>query len=173
MNAGRELDALVAEKVMGATLTGPVGADYIEGEWTVWGAPSGNQRVEPSCLRHCLCENTDKYYADHPDRYRGHSWESKNVGGHYPPCVMVVPRYSTSIAAAWEVVEKLRAMNSTLELYSPGALVNDEMGIHAVEWQATFKSWEEPWGPHGPSVEAQTAPHAICLAALKAVGVTA
>lgn len=109
MAPGRELDALVAEKVLGYEIT--------------------------------------------PGGYTGY-----------------LPSFSTDIAAAWEVVEKLRAMNSTLELYSPGALVNDEMGIHAVEWQATFKSWEEPWGPHGPSVEAQTAPHAICLAALKAVG---
>ena len=128
MNAGRELDALVAEKVMG----------WQEFPYLI---------LSDDRLSYCP------------------------PGPVHISTVREVPPYSTSIAAAWEVVEKLRAMNSTLELYSPGALVNDEMGIHAVEWQATFKSWEEPWGPHGPSVEAQTAPHAICLAALKAVGV--
>lgn len=132
MAPGRELDALVAEKVMGW-------------QWA-------NEGVR--------------------GQYRLHPPDSTSPTGAYPVDVGPGEEWSpsTDIAAAWEVVEKLRAMNSTLELYSPGALVNDEMGIHAVEWQATFKSWEEPWGPHGPSVEAQTAPHAICLAALKAVG---
>jgi hypothetical protein len=94
MNAGRELDALVADKVMGVPLT------------------SGNV-----CIH------------DH------------------------MPHYSTDIAAAWVVVDKMAAKNWNWML-QPG--------------YATFAMTKDSGGSaFGSSVQ-----HAICLAALKAIGVT-
>lgn len=65
-----------------------------------------------------------------------------------------VPYYSTDISAAWEVVEKL-------------APKEDEFRItryHLQEWSCVFEFFNQS------AVSADTAPMAICLAALKAVG---
>lgn len=62
--------------------------------------------------------------------------------------------YSTNIDAAWEVVEKLKE--------------NHTVNIHGYS-----DGWEVGLiGPGSAAVDgqAETAPHAICLAALKAVG---
>lgn len=66
---------------------------------------------------------------------------------------------STNIAHAWEVVEKLKTTHSidiwTYEGEEPG-------------YQVDITGWDIPYiSEHAP-----TAPHAICLAALKAVGET-
>ena len=109
---GRELDALVAEKVMGlrfvwrSQLTDHYG--YNAGVWTIptkWGTMDLTE--EP-------------------------------------------PRYSTDIAAAWEVVEKMREDGFLVALYrSAGAWIADTNPGYG---------------------KSDTAPHAICLAALRAVG---
>jgi hypothetical protein len=64
--------------------------------------------------------------------------------GFYDP----VPLYSTSISAAWEVVEKMRHLDPMVSWDDP-------------KWEVSFS---DVWAI------ADTAPHAICLAALKAVG---
>lgn len=70
-----------------------------------------------------------------------------------------VPRYSLSMDAAWEVVEKLTVTTKQwlrLEQHPTGCTATFELsgaGDKDAEWSA----------------EAITAPHAICLAALKAV----
>ena len=97
MEAGRELDTLVAEKVMGLNV----------------------------------------------DRSMMHNGPS-----YFDP-----PAYSTDIAAAWLVVEKLRETHDVeLRGYQPYEPNN---------WQVVVDSEFYTEG---------TAPHAICLAALKAVG---
>jgi hypothetical protein len=110
MKPGRELDALVAEKVM------------------------GYRRHHDDC-------NT--YWVDSDGEEPTHSHD-----------------YSTDIAAAWEVVEKLaekRIQISAAPLWgSEGRMI----------WEATWKKVNDTWNP----VHANSAPHAICLAALKAVG---
>lgn len=70
-----------------------------------------------------------------------------------------LPRFSTSIAAAWEVVEKM---------LSRAAL--DHIQTETDGWHVQFcaKTSAEPWW-HEHAV-ADTAPLAICLAALRAVG---
>lgn len=98
MKPGRELDALVAEKVMG---------------WTE------------------VC--------GYEGEYKGY-WK-------------ILPKYSTDIAAAWAVVE--------LPLFDGWAIGRNASG----KWEV-FNPWENNFVV---SV-ADTAPHAICLAALKAVG---
>lgn len=71
----------------------------------------------------------------------------------------VIPKYSTSIADAWQVVEKIEK-DFAIQISSDGDakiiwycyLENEDKGVWVNE-------------------KADTAPHAICLAALKAIGV--
>mgnify|MGYP001571535769 CR=1 FL=1 len=120
--AGRELDALVAEKVMG---------------WKHY-APAAVQEVwYPPNL--------------HP---------SNNVLGHS------IPHYSTDIAVAWQVVEHLK---NKLHLQVILHWAGDECPKWLCNLRADgYRSFQDQeW-----QVEADTAPLAICLAALKAVGWT-
>lgn len=113
MKPGRELDSLVAEKVMG------------------WRKDSDGDWERPSK------DAIDGWYPDH-----------------------LFP-YSTDIAAAWEVVEKLTAQ------------FGDDFTIWSI-WsrenkiRARFNRGESR--TYAAQADAPTAPHAICLAALKAVG---
>ena len=115
LQAGRELDALVAEKVMGLK------------PHRMISCPDN----KPGCLVY---------------HYEG-AWEG-----------YVIPDYSTSISAAWEVVEKLG--------------VNDFVHL---SWMPGHKLWtcsldSTMFGGYiNLSVEADTAPLAICRAALKVV----
>lgn len=113
MKTGRELDALVAEKVMG------------------W------KRL---------------YRVD----WHGMDWMwDKKQGALYPE-IQTTPQYSTSIEAAWEVVGKF----TFFYLWRDGKLLDGQW-----ECKLTEKDEREFY------VVAPTAPHAICLAALRAVGV--
>ena len=122
MEAGRGLDALVAEKVMGAQVSDN---DPLRG------------KGQPYC-----------YWPD---------------GRQGPP-----PRYSTDIAAAFEIVEKLRESDHwcCLDLHSN----------YSYAWEFILRVDEDhdPEAPHGGRKVsargiAETAPLAICKAALKAV----
>jgi hypothetical protein len=80
-------------------------------------------------------------------------------GQPYPPC------YSTDIAAAWQVVETLARSNLSVQVrYHNGRL-------------AEVIFYEDPTNPdfveygYVSSKESNPVPHAICLAALKALGV--
>lgn len=99
MKPGKELDALIAEKVTGWKPSGLLGKDH-------------------------------KYA----------------VKEFYEP-----PHYSTDIAAAWEVVDKIAPLDDFRLAFRNG------------EWFAEFSSMINQFAQAG------TAPHAICLAALKAV----
>lgn len=105
MNPGRELDALVAEKVMG---------------WRKRETPPG-----------------------------GHIWIDKDNLAYVPG---ELPRYSTDIAAAWEVVEKLNNLD------------------FSIEYEREIKIWRASFEQGIPALERE-APLAICFAALNAVGV--
>jgi hypothetical protein len=109
-NAGRELDALVAVKVMG---------------WAE--APGPTFQGEPVALEPI-------------------------GGGHARGCI--VPHYSADVGAAWHVVERMRLLGYIITIHTEtvgyscsmrGALVAD-------------------------GARADTAAHAICLAALRSVG---
>lgn len=110
MKPGRELDALVAEKVMGR------------------------------------CGHTLRRVQDHHqcqkcgEEFWGLAW-------HKGYCAF--PSFSTDIAAAWNVVERLKDRYFLLQYYGDG--------------------WDCQIG--GTSRTGNTVPLAICLAALKAVGV--
>lgn len=124
MNAGRELDALVAEKVFGLH----------RNERGHWYDVSGS--------------SIPCYYAD-TEPCDPSSW---------------LPDYSTSIAAAWEVIERVVSgkVSENLEGFAltvqPGTIGASFSNLHG---KGHFQS------------NGKTAPLAICLAALKAVGVDA
>ena len=118
----RELDALVAEKVMGWKM--------YKGAWF----PEGfDFEVE----KH-------KYNAD---------WLSNGIH---------IPHYSADIAAAWQVVEKMKAdfSDGSVEGFSLWFSSNPVQMPH---WKCMFENSEDH-----VKAEAPTAPRAICLAALRA-----
>ena len=66
------------------------------------------------------------------------------------------PHYSTDIKAAWEIVDKLGEHPGYYDLYLAG---------HSTQWRARFEEQDTH------TAKGETPAHAICLAALKAVGV--
>jgi hypothetical protein len=117
VNAGREMDALIAEKVMGWT----------DIHWN-YGPPIGK-----------------------PDD----DWNRDFINKKHEACV---PNYSSEMNAAMEVVDCLKGE------------------IDGMFKLLYFRHWSFDITPNiadheGWSAEADTAPHAICLAALKAKGV--
>ena len=118
MNAGRDLDALVAEQVFGCKIKHDTGFNFVQ------------QKRLPTMY----CQSA------------GH--EHVNF-----------PMYSTSISAAWEVVEKLMPRDIVLAFNQT-----------AKKWYLRYGDCHRNIKTDGPL--ANTAPLAICLAALKAVGHT-
>lgn len=119
MEPGRELDALIAMKVMGFI---PVGDHWERG-------PTWNRVL-----------------------YKMDSWSP-----------------SRDIAAAWEVIEKVNCLGK----YTSDFLLQRErrgVGPNSRVWFAWFRK-DNCDQDIEFSAECETAPHAICLAALKAVGV--
>ena len=123
MEAGRELDALVAEKVTGWKLQ--------DKQCPVCGWPYGASELHGCVPGNCSMRPPPSRRADTPQNY------------------------STDIAAAWLVVEK----SHILDKYS--------LTTHGANWVIVDET--DGWDVF---IEASTAPLAICLAALKAVGYT-
>lgn len=96
----------------------------------------------------------------------GHTLPKHDDGTAWDPDVAGVSEYSTDIACAWEVVDKLQSRPDSprtgdFKLSTPG-------DIWIAEW-SEWSDWFEGKGTIFYQAEAETAPHAICLAALKAV----
>lgn len=131
--AGREMDALILEKVFGY----------------VWRTFSGNSILF------------------HPDDNRGHWWVEGKTGtpdydslrfiSNNHKTMPIVPNYSTKIGDAWEVVEKLRLM------VRPSVIAGKWIAAEFIRVYLSGK-WEGVL-----EVTADTAPLAICRAALLAV----
>jgi hypothetical protein len=133
MNAGRELDALIAEKVMGEN---PV-LQY------------------PDRCPECGGQMPDSYMAF------VHRMDNQTLGGREQRSgigcghsVALTPHYSTDIAAAWEVVEKVYGVWN--------------IGSMSTGWRAQLFTPQGSFCNKMTVEDAATAPHAICLAALKA-----
>lgn len=123
MKPGRELDALVAEKVMGCK-PAIKDDDYV-----------------------CTCKGPNPGYSFD---ILPHGSTRMVVGEEYPPDIR---DYSTDITAAWEVVEHINLLKGAeLSKYDNGDWC---VGCTAPGEGYTIASGE-------------TAPHVICLAALKA-----
>ena len=123
-----EIDALVAEKVMG------------------W---KPNQE--------CTDENREihEYY----DGWICTACEATGGWGSQDDHDTGLHRYSTDIAAAWEVAEKHLHPDWDVDLY------RDK--VEGGSWECELVCWERKIAV---TAVADTAPMAICLAALKAVG---
>ena len=111
--AGREMDALVAEKVMGLERVG-----YLY-------------------------------------KYREYTESPRNVNMSEKD----IPSYSTSIAPAWEVVERLHDLEWVVEV-----TIDNGVGRYCKIWKMGNKGREIIY----EELDADTAPLAICRAALKA-----
>lgn len=119
MKPGRELDALVAEHVMG---------------------------LEP--------------WPEQLPSWKCKAFKAKHVphGQKAKPCIP--PEYSTNIAAAWKVIEKIKTSESWLAIWQ-----TIDTGKWYIELQlddGTKIGWAN---------DCDTAPQAICLAALKYKGI--
>lgn len=117
MPAGREMDALVAEYVMGSPCP-PMPVDGPD-----WGSQASQVEI----------------------------WHEN------------LPHYSTDIAAAWQVVKKF---NNKLTIQGPNSIDLNEGFSYPDYWEIGFH--EKSWSNKFRGV-AETAPLAICRAALKAV----
>ncbi len=87
------------------------------------------------------------------------------------------PNFSTEIAAAWEIVEKLHGHHECAGYGYCVQLHKDPRGDRSfLDWKCRFMGWANPDATEGGEMPtawavADTAPMAICLAALRAVGV--
>jgi hypothetical protein len=129
MKAGRELDALIAEKVMGCN---------------VYCVDPNYNYKDPAKMWRCDCPGANSI-GDRPHADDGFDGEIKP--------------YSTDIAAAWKVVEKMRESHQWIRIECFDG-----------KWEAgPVEVCGEDYIDN--NVESLvSAPHAICLAALKAIG---
>ena len=157
MNAGPELDTLVAEKVMG---------------WRWWrfqpytyggedGLEASYSGPPPGRFGHCQDPphrfiGPEKRWPVHPgwEPTRWDGLETLDVREVYP-----VPAYSMDIAAAWLVIETLGQRRCRLILEDWRELTNPQ--LHG--WRVLF---DMPDWYDSVQIVAETAPLAICLAAL-------
>lgn len=144
MTPGRELDALIAEKVMG------------------WVRGGKDDHTRPFHTKRTIIEEDGDRWVEH---YL--DWESKGPHDRIssPEGEIIylcgckdnpstIPSYSTDIAAAWEVMEKLCQ-------YMPKIRITENTGDFYYEAEIGHNNY-------GSSTENPA--HALCLAALKAVG---
>lgn len=138
MPAGREMDALVAEKVMGWKWTDFHGIPDKPGEW-----------------------EDHKFLVDGRGWKRAVHWRTKNLltwdMHHYLPAAPM-PFFSTDIAAAWEVAERM------VELGFYWWMASYECGfvLAHVRRKRDRETIADGYG-------ASSTPHSICLAALGAI----
>lgn len=138
MNAGRELDALVAERVMGLPVK--------------WGEDPYREIGMPS--------------------KEGRQPHLKGRAGGVEYDWAPVPRYSTDIAAAWQVVEHLATRPPYMAVEVSNLGVPHARVIHSYG-SARFQQWEawvESTDIPDPRPFSERCALAICLAALRATG---
>ena len=154
MNGSRELDFQISA-LLGYPVLGRACVANVEGDWLVYKFLSeDDDDNEDVCLVGCRCAEID-VLPDKPDA---------KIYGHYVACLTVVPYYSVDIGSVWQVVEALRAkglhllLNDTLTQYRARFYtIKDTSSIQALQDGLYFEF-------------ADTAPLAICRAALKAIG---
>lgn len=134
----RELDALVAEKVMG---------------WDVLTTREFHRHGKSGDVVDC---GDDGIFVAERDR---------SATTPFNP--------STSISAAWSVVEQMRELGWHIDLDNDGS---QKIGAEeSWTWNALLWTDRDDYDGDGdgdwPTAHADTAPRAICLAALRAVGV--
>jgi len=144
MKPGRELDALIAHKIFGET-------------WM---------------SEHLLYVKNAEKNIEQANRENRATADQVNLPFEESMAYIKWAYYSTDISAAWEVVEKIKFMQPNWDAFG---LKPDHMQMFTIEY--TGMSWRAGWatinldGNMTIEAESENAPHAICLAALKAVGV--
>lgn len=139
MKVGRELDALVAEKVMGYE------------RWT------------------CADYSHKQSVLFRPGTKMAHWTRVGNEipldpnGGH------MMPHYSADIGHAWMVVDRIREIVAYQKLTQAYSFQLCQTGRPG-DWFCSFVINEGDFSTQASADDVATAPHAICLAALKAVG---
>lgn len=177
--ADRELDALVAEQVMGLVLAGHACAAFVEGEWSIQADSTPDRwmchaEVAPLYVAHCVCatgpltisgrhaEGSDPVFVEDYNRDAIKRYGAERARfGHVTHCLAVVPTYSTDVATAWLVVEKLAERGWLLMLEQ--CRWRDGLARPG-EWAAYFQD-----AVTRGEAAAPTAALAICRAALAAV----
>ena len=175
MGAGRELDALIAEKVMGIPVVGWARAHWCVDEWSILGdndEPQENEARHPVYAAHCICnildslvpideDTTEARFIDATRQLLIDMTRAENARltcGHHRGCLEPVTHYSTDYNAVFQVVEVMRKRRRPLHL-------QESLGNYCAEFDKDGSAY---WTDKNYS-SAPTAPHAICLAALKAV----
>lgn len=156
LEAGRELDALVAVEVMAldAVHWHPVHPDH-------------------EC---CVCENVSPHAYDERgpvyvyvcgcdlDIDEVFGWDAtKTEAGHRWTCVEPVPRYSTTWEGMRLVVEKMRERGFVVDITVDCFAGGRPAGVDVCMWD----DYRTPQADR-PQAHADTAPHAVALAALHA-----
>ena len=152
-----ELDARIAVEVMGISLIPPrgralvrVGSDLTSENGTPWRLHNGVSLIVPPGGSLPQPEGTTNFN----DRYM--AYVAEHSGEDVEALVAAVRDepmpYSTEMAYAWLVVEKMGDTWFCLARFAK----------EGPQWRASFVV-------DGPDIYAETAPEAICLAALKAV----
>ena len=144
----REIDVIVAREIFGLDILGRARVCYCDGCCFV-ATPSENESENDFVyLRECKCaevaEIEKEFITEHPEI---EPMEQVKILGHDGMCLEDVPEYSTSIAAAWAIVEKFRLI----------------VHPYGVKWLATPYNSVSDWH----MLLADTAPLAICLAAIQ------
>jgi hypothetical protein len=139
MQAGREMDALIAEKVMGISV----------------------QTFGDTCylVNYCLKkENGDLYYFNGECPTRASIEEAKKL----------IPRYSTDLAAAWEVEEKIIQLDFINEYLEALQII-----VNGVErgWTMTGIIIGHTYTVEQTINLVHASPEQRCRAALKALGI--
>jgi hypothetical protein len=156
----REIDALAAEKVLGWTHVGDVWTFPDECGPSVSVAAYGETPLlKPAPDRGDKIDKCGVPAGRDPQARA----DDSQVNGASVFSMDVVPSFTTDIAAAWTLVEKI---GETLEYGVWVTGPRPEPGAFAV-----FEPMEWRGEEHRHTAEAATAPLAITLAALKAVGV--
>jgi hypothetical protein len=155
-SVGRELDRWLAEHIMGLEVVGRAWAERDGEGWLVSDQPSlacGQEQwvyVVRTAKGECNCVFGHKY--------------KERLFGHTLQCLDVVPPYYEDIAAAWQVVEKMRSLGY-------GIVMAGSVETHAETWRVMFaKQVSDTYEDYFRAVGA-TAPEAICRAALAAMDV--
>ncbi len=147
MEAGREMDARVGTEIIELPNVGYYTRESATN--TVW-VP-------------CEAGHTDDLFGcgQHP----ANLYYTRRGTREKPEGLFAVPEYSTSIAAAMDVAEKIMMDGRSISI--------DGYGEELIEGEVAPEMWEVEFSglaprPHGKSGKAA---HAICLAALKAKGI--
>jgi hypothetical protein len=160
LQAGREIDALVAERVMGTPV---VARDWpchwdggfftADGMRRIGGATEGE--FGPVILAESGTWPPEQWIGDD-----GEDWEMA--------WVEPVPHYSTDITAAWDVVGRMRALGFAMTMHTPGSEPWSDGATCFVEFTLSAGGLTIPNETDARS-RADTASLAICRAALAAV----